>query len=306
MKVLVTGGAGFIGSHLADAFLDRGHSVDIIDNLSTGFEDNVPRKAKLYTCSFGDTDAEKILSGGYDIVCHYAAQIDLRKSVDDPLSDLKNDVVDSVRFLQWAVRHKVKHLVFASSGGAIYGEQFSFPADEQHPISPESPYGLHKWMIERYLHYFHKAFGLRYSAMRYANIYGPRQNSSSEAGVVAVFATRLLSGNEATINGTGEQTRDFVYVSDAVSAAVVSVEQKYCGEVNIATGRETSVNTLFALIRDAAGSDRQPQYGPAKKGEQFRSVLSAVKAKRELGWSPEVSIENGIPKTVEYFKSRIV
>jgi len=304
MRILVTGGAGFIGSHIADEFITRGHSVDVLDNLSTGFERNIPRKTRFFKQNIDDKEVEDILCGNkYDIICHFAAQIDVRKSVSDPYNDLRNDVLSSVRLFQWAALNNVKQIIFASSGGAIYGEHDYFPADEEHRMYPESPYGIHKWILEEYLRYFHKQFSMKYSALRYANVYGPRQNHMSEAGVIAIFTTRLLAGDKTIINGNGEQTRDFVYVSDAAAAAVSAVEKEYCGVVNIATTKETSINSVFSLLKKETGSNQLEEHGPPKDGEQIRSVLSYDKAKRDLGWEPKVVLEDGLKKTVAYFRS---
>jgi len=303
MKILVTGGAGFIGSHVAEAFSEQGHTVDVLDNLSTGFEKNVPQGAAFYNYSIDDPAVEGIFKRGYDVLCHHAAQIDLRKSVAAPVADLKNDVAGSVQLFQWAVQYGVKQIVFASSGGAIYGEQEYFPADERHPINPASPYGIHKWMIEKYLAYFYRQSGVIYSSLRYANIYGPRQNAASEAGVIAIFSTRLLAGEKAVINGDGEQTRDFVYVGDAVKANIAAVEKRFCGEINIGTSRETSVNTVFRLLKEISGSNQPEEHGPPKEGEQVRSVLSCEKARNDLGWTPVVPIEDGLEKTFAFFRN---
>jgi UDP-glucose 4-epimerase len=303
MKILVTGGAGFIGSHIADALLSLGFRVDVLDNLTTGLERNVPEKARFFKNSIDDPEVESILKNGYDVICHHAAQIDLRKSVTGPVNDLINDVAGSVQLFQWAANSGVKQIVYASSGGAIYGEQDYFPADEEHPKRPASPYGIHKWMIEKNLQYFYKQYGLLYSALRYANIYGPRQNAKSEAGVVSIFCTKLLANEAVVINGNGKQTRDFVYVDDVVRANIVCIDKRFCGEINIGTGIESSVNDIFRILKELSGSDQDETYGPPKEGEQFRSVLSNKKAKELLNWSPEVSFDDGLKRTFEFFKN---
>ncbi|MFC1554820.1 NAD-dependent epimerase/dehydratase family protein [candidate division KSB1 bacterium] len=303
MRVLVTGGAGFIGSHIVDALIANGDTVDVIDNLSTGFKRNVNKEAGFYQLCFDDPETEDILKNGYDIIIHQAAQIDLRKSIEDPSVDLQNDVVATVKLIKRAVENNVKHFLFASSGGAIYGEQDYFPADENHKINPSSPYGLNKWIIERYLNYFCEQYGLKYTALRYANVYGPRQNHLSEAGVVSIFANYLLEDRECIINGSGEQTRDFVFVSDVVEANLAAIQKGYHGEINIGTGEEVSVNQVFNTIKDLTGSDQIEKHGPEKKGEQFRSVLSFEKAKKELNWQPVISFNEGIKRTVQYFKN---
>ncbi len=305
MKILVTGGAGFIGSHIADAFLKRGHSVDILDNLSTGREENIPAEARFYKHSINDDEVAKILKNRYDAICHYAAQIDVRKSVRDPVGDLRDDIIGSVNLFRFAVQNGVGKFVFASSGGAIYGEQEQFPANEDHPINPASPYGLHKWMVEKYLHYFHTTADIKYTALRYANIYGPRQNSASEAGVISIFSEKLLSGSETLIFGNGEQTRDFVFVDDAVNAAVKAVEKEYCGCLNIGTGIETTINDIFDVLKKEINSGQQRLYAPAKQGEQFRSVLDSKSAEKLLGWVPEIALREGLKRTVDYFRKRV-
>jgi len=302
MKVLVTGGAGFIGSHIADALITRGYEIDIVDNLSTGRIENVPAKARFYNCVFDSAEVKNLIQKNrYEVISHHAAQIDVRKSVVDPAGDVENDVAATVRLLQWAVESNVRHVVFASSGGAIYGEQQYFPADEKHPINPLSPYGLNKWFVEKYLQYYYRECGLGYTALRYANVYGPRQNYLSEAGVVAIFSHKLLHGEEAVINGSGEQTRDFLFIEDAVAANIAAIERYYCGALNIGTGIETSVNTIFAVIKELTGSPQTERHGPPKKGEQMRSVIAFRKAEQDLRWSPQVFIREGIKLTIQYF-----
>jgi len=307
MKILMTGGAGFIGSHIVEALLERGHTVDVVDNLSTGTVDNIPDKANFHHCAFNDSKVKRLLRKGYDIINHHAAQIDLRKSVIDPVTDLKNDVTASVTLFKWAVEYGIQHIIFASSGGAIYGEQSRSegPADENHPINPASPYGLNKWIIERYLNYFHTQYGIKYCALRYANVYGPRQNPLSEAGVVAIFTRRMLRNEETIINGSGKQTRDFVYVFDVVNANLSVIEERYHGEINIGTAQETSVNTIFTMLKQMTQSNGNEKQGPPKEGEQFRSVLSYEKAKNNLQWSPGVSLQEGLKKTIEFERNKL-
>ena len=306
MRILVTGGAGFIGSHIADALLAEGHTVDIVDNLSTGSTNNVPEGAGFYELSIDDAEVGYLLDKTkFDVICHHAAQIDVRISVSNPAGDLKNDVAASVTLFEAAVKTGVKQIIFASSGGAIYGEQEYFPADEDHPIQPASPYGLNKWIIERYLDYYFRLCGIGICSLRYANVYGPRQNTKSEAGVIAIFANNMLNNIDVVINGTGEQTRDFVYISDVVAANISAINKKFLGTLNIGTGIETSVNKIFDSIKELTGSNQQKVYAMAKKGEQFRSVLACDKAKKELNWTPVNSPEEGLAKTVDYFKSKI-
>lgn len=304
MRILVTGGAGFIGSHIADALLADGYSVDIVDNLSTGSKNNVPADAGFYEMSIDDAEVATLLDkNNFDIICHHAAQIDVRISVSNPADDLINDVAASVTLFEAAIKTGVKHIIFASSGGAIYGEQEYFPADEEHAIQPSSPYGLNKRIIEQYLDYYYRLHGIGVCSLRYANVYGPRQNSKSEAGVIAIFTNNMLNNKEIVINGSGEQSRDFVYISDIVSANIAAINNKFIGTVNIGTGIETSVNKIFDSIKILTGSNQDKVHGSAKKGEQLRSVLDCDKAKKELSWNPEHSLQNGLNLTVDYFRS---
>ena len=253
MHVLVTGGAGFIGSHIADALIARGDRVTIVDDLSTGDRANVNPSAELRVTDVRDVDA-----GGFDAIIHQAAQIDLRKSVADPGFDAEVNVVGSVRLLEAAANAGVKRFLFASTGGAIYGEPLQAPQSEEHPANPLSPYGCAKLAVEHYMHYYREVRGLSCVALRYANVYGPRQNAHGEAGVVAIFAPRLLHDEEVTINGSGEQTRDFVYVADVVAANLGALDGDFGGAFNVGTGVETSINELHAKMAALAGTARPP------------------------------------------------
>lgn len=307
MKILITGGAGFIASHIADAYLAAGHSVTIVDNLSTGRKVNIPAGATFVEADIRDADAMRTLfsSTTFDMMSHHAAQMDVRKSVADPVYDASVNVLGVLTLLQECVRTGVKHVVFASSGGAIYGEQDTFPADEKHPTRPISPYGVAKLTTEQYLFYYYAVFGLNAVCLRYANIYGPRQNPEGEAGVVAIFANRMFAGQEPVINGDGKQTRDYVFVGDVVRANVAAVGRTGFHIYNVGTGRETDVNHLFRVIRDAVGSSCPEQHGEAKKGEQLRSVLSHTKIQDALGWTPSVTLEEGLARTVDYFRTAL-
>jgi len=305
MKVLITGGAGFIGSHIAEACIERGIQTDVLDNLSNGFEHNIPRGAGFYKNNIGDDEVSSILSNGYDIIFHQAAQMNLRKSVEDPIGDFTADVLGSIKLFDAAVKNGVKHIVFASSGGAIYGEHDDLPVEESRSKNPLSPYGLNKLIIEDYLKYYHTTYSINYTCLRYANVFGPRQNHLSEAGVVSIFIERMLKNESVTINGDGRQTRDFVYVSDVVGANLKSVEEQYCGEINIGTSVETSVNEIFSLLAEKTGYEVPADYGPAKDGEQRRSALDIRWAGQAVGWKPEISLSDGLAKTVEYFKTLI-
>ncbi|MBP1692103.1 MAG: NAD-dependent epimerase/dehydratase [Bacteroidetes bacterium] len=272
MNILLTGGAGFIGSHIADAYLAGGHRVTILDNLSTGRRPNVPAGAVLVEVDIRDQDAVRrvFASSRFDLVNHHAAQMDVRKSVADPIYDASVNILGVLTLLQECVQTGVRRVLFASSGGAVYGEQEAFPADESHATRPISPYGVAKLTTEQYLFYYHAVFGLDAVCLRYANVFGPRQNPEGEAGVVAIFSRRLLR--------TGFQV------------------------FNIGTGRETDVNQIFHGIREAVGSACPERHGGAKKGEQRRSVLSSSRIQKALGWKPAVTLEEGLRRTVEYFR----
>ena len=307
MKILITGGAGFIASQIAEAYLAAGHAVTIVDNLSTGRKANIPQGATFVEADIRDAAAMHTLfsSTAFDLMSHHAAQMDVRKSVADPVYDASVNVLGVLTLLQECVRTGVKHVVFASSGGAIYGEQDFFPADETHPTRPISPYGVAKLTTEQYLFYYYAVFGLNAVCLRYANIYGPRQNPEGEAGVVAIFANRMFAGQEPVINGEGKQTRDYVFVGDVVRANVAAVGKTGFHIYNVGTGRETDVNHLFRVIRDAVGSTCPEQHGEAKKGEQLRSVLSHERIKKELGWTPSVTLEEGLARTVDHFRNAL-
>ncbi len=303
MKILVTGGAGFIGSHVVDAFVELGHEVVVIDNLSTGREENVNPKAKLIKMNIEDPDVLNVFEEEkFDVVDHHAAQMDIRLSVADPIFDATNNILGTINLLQASVKTNVKKFIFISSGGAIYGEQDYFPADENHATRPLSPYGITKLTGEKYLFYYANTYNLNFISLRYANIYGPRQNPKGEAGVVAIFASKLLAGEQPIINGDGKQTRDYVYVADVVAANVKALDYEENDYVNIGTGRETDVNVLFHKINALCGGTGEEVHGPGKPGEQLRSVLNNEKAKKLFNWEPQVSIEQGLANTVEYFK----
>jgi len=300
--ILITGGAGFIGSHIADAFLERGWRVSIIDNLSTGTRANVDPHATLIEADLRDEKTFALLDElRPGVVCHQAAQVDVRTSVRDPAADAEINVIASLRLLQKSHDVGVQRFLFASTGGAIYGDPVEVPQTEDHPRRPLSPYGCAKLAFEHYLDYYREVHGLGTVALRYANVYGPRQNAHGEAGVVAIFARRMLRGEDVTINGNGEQTRDYVFVSDVVAANVAAVERLLTGAYNVGTGVETSVNELHARLAGAAGTTRKAQHGPPKAGEQMRSVLDG-RALRELAHlPPPVPLREGLARTMEWF-----
>ena len=303
MKILVTGGAGFIASHIVDAYIQAGHDVVIIDNLSTGRMKNVNEKAHFVKMDIQDENVREVFAEHrFDVVNHHAAQMDVRKSVDDPIYDANCNVIGFLNILQSSVKTGVKKVIFASSGGAVYGEQDYFPADENHKTQPYSPYGITKLTGEKYLFFYSLTYGLKYVALRYANVYGPRQNPHGEAGVVAIFTKMLLNGQNPIINGTGEQTRDFVYVKDVVRANVLSLDYDESDIFNIGTGKETNINQIYQYLNEIIGAGQQAKHGPAKEGEQMRSVIDYGKIKQKMGWEPQYTLKTGLQETVEYFK----
>ena len=302
MKVLVTGGAGFIGSHVTEQLLSDGHEVAVVDDLSSGRRENVPKEAVFFELDIRSGCPEVFSQFEPEVVTHQAAQIDVRRSLREPAYDAGINVVGTIRLLESCVRHGVRKFVFASSGGAIYGEQREFPASEEHVEYPVSPYGVSKLAGERYLHFYRSHYRIGYTALRYANVYGPRQDPHGEAGVVAIFCKNLASGQTSTINGTGDQTRDYVHVRDIARANVMSLETEHpSGAYNIGTGVETSVNRLYAIMQETSGRALPPRHGASKPGEQVRSSVDATKAKRLLGWVPRVGLAEGLRETLQSF-----
>jgi UDP-glucose 4-epimerase len=305
MRILVTGGAGFIGSHIVDAYVRAGHEVVVVDDLSTGKREHLPPRVRFLQADIQDPAVRQLIAAEkIDIVSHHAAQMDVRRSVADPLYDARVNIIGILNVLEGAREAKVKKFIFASSGGAIYGEQETFPADEEHPTHPISPYGVSKRAGEHYLYFYRAEYGLPYIALRYANVYGPRQDPHGEAGVVAIFTQRLLAGEQPVINGDGEQTRDYVFVGDVAGANLAALQAEYTGPLNLGTGSETTVNQLFTTLRNLTGSAAREVHGPAKPGEQRRSVLTWDHAAQVLHWRPTVGLEDGLRQTVTYFRTR--
>jgi UDP-glucose 4-epimerase len=303
MKVVVTGGAGFIASHIADAYIKRGHEVFVIDDLSTGQRRNLNPEAKVYPLDIADPNTAQLIAEiKPDVLNHHAAQMDVRRSVADPTFDARINIIGFIHLLEACKDVGVKKVIFSSSGGAVYGDREPIPATEKHETLPLSPYGVSKLAGEFYLGYYHLAFGLPYVALRYANVYGPRQSTQGEAGVVAIFISQLLAGKQPVINGDGKQTRDYVFVGDVVGANLAVLDSNHIGAVNIGTGKETDVVTICRLLREGVGSRVEAMHGPAKAGEQRRSCLEASLARQVLGWSPEVDLKEGLEKTIAYYR----
>jgi len=304
MRILVTGGAGFIGSHVCDTLLEGGHKVWIVDDLSTGFEENIPVGATFVQTDIRSLETARLFNEvAFDAVFHLAAQADVRKSVRDPINDLSINVEGSLRLLELCRRKNVNRFIFSSSGGAIYGEQDVFPAAEDHPQRPVSPYGVAKLAVERYMFFYYNEFGINSTALRYANVYGPRQNPFGEAGVVAIFTSKMLVGGTPIIWGDGYQTRDYVYVEDVARVNRLALTLDGFTVLNIGTGIETDVNTLFSSIGELARCKVHPQYKPQASGEQRRSCIDSTLAEQLLGWRPEVKLDLGLSKTVDYFRT---
>lgn len=304
MNVLVTGGAGFIGSHMAARLLADGHRVVVVDDLSTGSRDKAPANALLVEADVAEADLEPLLRDEkIDAVSHHAAQIDVRHSVSDPIDDARSNVLGSLKLLEACRRAGVRRVLFASTGGALYGEpEGGRPAREDHPTDPVSPYGCAKLSIEKYLHYYRVVHGFEVQVLRYANVYGPGQNGMGEAGVVAIFIEAILAGRTPKIRGDGEQTRDYVFVGDVVQTAVRALASGRTGTWNVGTGVETSVNRLFELIAGAMEFRTAPEHVPPVTGEQRRSVLDGSAARRDFGLPEWTPLEHGIPATADWFR----
>ena len=304
MNILVTGGAGFIGSHMARRHIADGYRVVIVDNLSTGRRDAVPDGARFVEADLAEVDLEPLLRDErIEFVSHHAAQIDLRHSVSDPLHDARSNILGSLKLLEACRRAGVRRVLFASTGGALYGEpEGGRPAPESHPTNPVSPYGCAKLSIEKYLHYYSVVHGFQTQVFRYANVYGPGQNGTGEAGVVAIFSEAILHGRRPKIRGDGGQTRDYIYVGDLVEAAARAAASDRTGTWNLGTGVETSVNRLFELIAGELGYRDQPEHVALPTGEQRRSVLDGSAARRDFGLPPFTALEKGLGDTAAFFR----
>jgi UDP-glucose 4-epimerase len=307
MRVLITGGAGFIGSHVADAYLRAGHEVGVVDDLSTGAKANVDPRVRFWQADIRRAELVGILTDFRpEVISHHAAQMSVSVSVRDPRGDADINILGSLNLLEAAVRHGVRRVIFASTGGAMYGDQETLPTSETVFPQPVSPYGVAKLAVERYLHAFQVMHGLPAVALRYANVYGPRQNPHGEAGVVAIFSKAILEGRPLTINGDGDQTRDYVYVGDVVRANLAATEAAIGREVpilNVGTGREVSVNDLVRLLDENLGRALPRRHAPPRSGEQQRSALDAALAKQVLGWEPATDIRTGLTQTFRWFEN---
>lgn len=307
MRILVTGGAGFVGSHVVDAYVAAGHEVAVVDNLSTGKRANVNPAARFFEQDIRDTAAMARVFGLVqpEVVNHHAAQAEVRRSVDDPRYDAAVNVVGTLTLLEAARAHGVRKVIYISSGGAVYGEPQALPCAEEHPIAPLSPYGASKYAVELYLHVYRATHAIATTVLRYANVYGPRQDPLGEAGVVAIFAGRMLAADPAappTVFGDGEQTRDYVYVGDCARANVLALEAPSGGVYNIGTGAPTSVNRLAALLRAPTGYGGAIVHAPERPGEVRHIHSDVTRARDELGWAPRVALREGLARTVDFFR----
>jgi UDP-glucose 4-epimerase len=302
MKILVTGGAGFIGSHVVDVYVEQGHEVLIVDDLSTGRQENLNPKARFYRVDIRDEKLAEVFSAERpEVVNHHAAKASLRESLLKPVLFAEVNVLGSLRLLELSRRYGAKKFINISTGGAVYGEPQYLPADEKHPVGPLDPYGASKAAFEHYLGLYQKNYGLAFTVLRYANVYGPRQDPYGEAGVVAIFSAKMLHGEPPTVNGSGEQERDFVYVGDVAQANILALRSGDGGVYNIGTEVGTSINEIFSSLKSATHYSGPEVHGPAKAGEVFKIYLDAGKARRELGWGPTVPLDEGLKRTVEYF-----
>jgi len=303
LNILVSGGAGFIGSHIVEKLVKQGEKVTVIDNLSSGKREYLSPNVRLIEMDIRDKSLQNIWKDElFDVLIHLAAQMDVRKSVEDPCFDADVNLLGLLNLMEIGRNNGLKKVLFASSGGAGYDDSAPFPTPENHPPNPISPYGIAKMATEMYLKYYSAAYNIPYVALRLANVYGPRQNNQGEAGVVAIFCTKLIKGEKPVVNGDGLQTRDYVYVEDVAHAFMKALVKEESDYINIATSEETNVIELFELVASEIGSDNQFISGPGKAGEVRRSCLGIQKAESTLGWEPEHSLLDGIKKTVQYFK----
>jgi UDP-glucose 4-epimerase len=302
-RILVTGGAGFIASQVADRLVATGHEVAVVDNLSTGKREYVPAAAQFYPYDLKAPETTELIRAWRpQVIVHHAAQMSVQASVSDPIFDAQENILGSLNLFQAATAAGVEKIIFASTGGALYGDGAPLPAREEDRPQPESPYGIAKLAVEHYLHFYQREHGIIPISLRYANVYGPRQNGLGEAGVVAIFIEKFLAGQQPRINGDGLQTRDFVFVGDIVGANLLALNYPKAGVFNIGTGQETDILTIYLKLQELTGSALGPAHGPAKPGEQRRSALESTRARRELDWQPRVSLPEGLAQTVAAFR----
>lgn len=304
MKILVTGGAGFIGSHVVDAYIAAGHQVAVVDDLSTGRAANLNPQAAFYKVDIRSPELRQVFDGFRpEVVNHHAAQMDVRRSVAEPSFDASINVLGSISVLECAREFGVRKAIYISSGGAVYGEPIFLPCTEQHPVDPICPYGASKHVVEHYLYIYRHVYGLDYAVLRYPNVYGPRQDPRGEAGVVAIFTRQMLSDDQAVINGDGKQQRDFVYVADCASANLLALDNGASGRIyNLGQGVGTSINEIFEHLKAITGYGKDAVHGPPKAGETYRIYCDASRARQELGWEPTVGLEEGLRRTVAHFR----
>ncbi|HBY96139.1 MAG: NAD-dependent epimerase/dehydratase family protein [Ardenticatenaceae bacterium] len=303
MRILVTGGAGFIGSHVVDAYRAAGHDVAVVDDLSSGQRGHLDPGVRFYQVDIRDSGLDEVFAQEQpEVVSHQAARANVRESMEKPLLYADVNVLGSLNLLECCRRHNVRKVIYASTGGATYGEPQFLPVSEDHPINPLDPYGASKHHVEHYLYLYRANYGVGYTILRYPNVYGPRQDPHGEAGVVAIFTGQMLNGGRPQINGSGEQERDFVYVSDVARANLLALERGDGAVYNIGGGVGTSVNCMFVLLARLTGYNQPANHGPARQGEVFKIYLDAIRAREELGWTPQVTLEEGLAWTVQSFQ----
>ena len=304
MRVMVTGGGGFIGSHIVDALIEHGHSVFVVDNLSEGNTDNLNSHARLFDVNINDSDGlqRAFAEAKPDVVSHNAAQVSVRNSMADPIHDAEVNIIGSLNVLQCAAKNDVERIIFASTS-VVYAKPIHLPMDETHPLRPESVYGVSKLSVENFIRLYTDAYGIRHKIFRYGNVYGPRQNPHGEAGVVAIFTGQFLRGEQPTIFGDGTKTRDYIYISDIVAANIAALDAAGDNETyNIARGIGVSDYEIFDAVGAACDSSMQPKYAPVRPGEPQHISLDPAKAMQSLSWQPRVSLPDGVIQVVEHYR----
>jgi len=306
VKILVTGGAGFIASHVSDAFLALGHNVAIVDNFASGKRENLPAGAAFHEVDIRDEKLQDVFRAEKpDVVVHHAAHIEVARSVREPAYDASINILGSLNLLECCREHGVKKVIYAGTGGALVGEPIYIPVDEAHPIDPLAPYGVSKHTVEHYLFTYKANHGIEYTVLRYPNVYGPRQDPHGEAGVVAIFALQMLAGQTPTIFGDGTKTRDYCYVGDIAAANVLALNSPLSGVYNLGRGIEVSDLEVFEAVRTAVGSEVSPRFAPVRPGEVEHIALDSSKAQRELGWTWEVDFIDGVARAVDFYRDQV-